>query len=131
MGVESADTRSLQNDRRQAASTATNEPVNTEQQSQGHPDEGEWLEEPPRAMRAALPPVSAKTTGRPRGQWMRFAVPFMAVIGHYLVGVVTFAVMTSSSAPNVGDLSFFLAYAVERTIPFALIAALAAGCCWR
>jgi hypothetical protein len=66
-----------------------------------------------------------------RARLMKFAVPFGAVAGYYLVGVMTFAIMASSDAADNGGLSFFIGYALQRTGPFALVSALAAGYWWR
>lgn len=62
---------------------------------------------------------------------MSFVVPFFAVIGYYIVGVATFAIMASSDAPSGRDLAFFLGYAAQKTGPFALVAAIAAGWWWK
>jgi hypothetical protein len=66
----------------------------------------------------------------PRSGMRRFAVPFLAVMGHYAVGVFTFSVMAAANVPGGGSVAALLWCAVENTSPLALAAALAAGCWW-
>jgi hypothetical protein len=93
--------------------------VSTDQHSRAKPETGEPLKKP------------AESVSKRRGRLRKFAVPFFAVLGYYIVGVATFAIMASSNAPSGADLLFFLGFAAERTGPFALIAAVAAGYWWQ
>ncbi|MGK6308219.1 hypothetical protein [Variovorax sp. DT-64] len=63
------------------------------------------------------------------GPVRRFATPFLAVLGHYAVGVCTFSVMAAANVPG-GDVSQLIWSAAENTGPIALAVALAAGCWW-
>jgi hypothetical protein len=64
------------------------------------------------------------------GPVKRFAAPFLAVLGHYAVGVCTFSVMAAANVPGGGDVSQLIWSAAENTGPIALAIALAAGCWW-
>jgi hypothetical protein len=75
-------------------------------------------------------PSSAAAQRKARGPVMGFAVPFLAVMGHYALGICTFALMAASSVPGGGEVSQFIWCAAESTGPFALAAALAAGRWW-
>jgi hypothetical protein len=80
---------------------------------------------------ARLTPITPPPQ-RPLGQRLRrFSGPFFAVLGYYVVGVATFAIMASSNVPGNGEVSYFVEFAIERTSPFALLAALAAGYWWQ
>ncbi|VTU39285.1 hypothetical protein H6CHR_05437 [Variovorax sp. PBL-H6] len=60
----------------------------------------------------------------------RFAIPFFAVLGHYALGVCTFAVMAAGNVPGGGDVPQLIWHAVENTSVIALAVALAAACWW-
>lgn len=64
------------------------------------------------------------------GPVKRFAIPFLAVLGYYALGVCTFAVMAAGNVPGGGNVPQLVWYAVENTSLIALAAALAAGCWW-
>lgn len=64
------------------------------------------------------------------GPGRRFAIPFLAVLGYYALGVCTFAVMAAANTPGGGDVSQLIWYAAQNTSPIALAAALAAGRWW-
>jgi hypothetical protein len=75
-------------------------------------------------------PSAAAAQRKARGPVMGFAVPFLAVMGHYALGICTFALMAASSVPGGGEVSQFVWCAAESTGPLALAAALAAGRWW-
>ncbi|MBT2321821.1 hypothetical protein J7E62_05535 [Variovorax paradoxus] len=77
-----------------------------------------------------LPLIPYEMRREPRRGIMRFAVPFLAVMGYYAIGVCTFSVMAAASAPGGGELGQFLWSAGESTSPLALAAALAAARWW-
>jgi hypothetical protein len=86
---------------------------------------------PTRSMRTqplALVPAAAWRPARSR--LTRFAVPFLAVLGYYALGVATFAVMAAGNVPGGGDVPQLAWYATEITSPIALAIALAAGRWW-
>lgn len=74
------------------------------------------------------------TLGAPRhapdGPFLRFALPFLAVLGYYALGICTFAVMAAGNVPGGGDVPQLAWYATETTSPIALAIALAAGRWW-
>ena len=76
------------------------------------------------------PPSLAAAERKARGPVMGFAVPFLAVLGYYAIGICTFALMAASSVPGGGDVSQLAWSAAESTSPLALAAALAAGRWW-
>ena len=78
-----------------------------------------------------LPLLSSTRAQRPApGRGRRFAIPFLAVLGHYALGVCTFSVMAAANVPGGGDVSQLIWSAAENTGPIALAIALAAGCWW-
>lgn len=106
--------------------------MNTEQQLQHRYVE---MRERPASRTAALqhaeaPLPSAAAQRQARSPVMGFAVPFLAVMGHYALGICTFALMAASSVPGGGEVSQFVWCAAESTGPLALAAALAAGRWW-
>jgi len=107
--------------------------MNTEQQLQhGH---FEMRERPAKGtaakQHAEVPlPSLAAAQRKARGPVMGFAVPFLAVMGYYALGICTFALMAASSVPGGGEVSQLAWCATESTSPLALAAALAAGRWW-
>jgi len=75
-------------------------------------------------------PRSAGVARPAPGPWRRFAIPFLAVLGHYALGVCTFSVMAAANVPGGGDVPQMAWHAVENTSLIALAVALAAGCWW-
>ncbi|MBT2300729.1 hypothetical protein J7E70_09660 [Variovorax paradoxus] len=75
-------------------------------------------------------PSLAAVQRKARGPVMGFAVPFLAVMGYYAIGICTFALMAASSVPGGGEVSQLAWCAAESTSPLALAAALAAGRWW-
>jgi hypothetical protein len=65
-----------------------------------------------------------------RGPMRGFAVPFLAVMGHYALGICTFAVMAAASVPGGGSVTEIAWHAIQGTSLLALAAALAAGRWW-
>ena len=58
------------------------------------------------------------------------ALPFLAVLGYYALGLCTFGVMAAANVPGGGDVPLMVWHAAENTSPIALVAALAAGRWW-
>ena len=86
---------------------------------------------PTRTMRTQPLPLLPAAAWRPaRNRLMRFAVPFLAVLGYYALGVGVFAVMAAGNVPGGGDVPQLAWYATETTSPVALAIALAAGRWW-
>jgi len=77
-----------------------------------------------------LPLMPAAPWYPARNRLMRFAVPFLAVLGYYALGVGVFAVMAAGNVPGGGDVPQLAWYATETTSPIALAIALAAGRWW-
>jgi hypothetical protein len=76
-----------------------------------------------------LPLLVPRWAPRPApGPVRRFAIPFLAVLGYYALGVCTFSVMAAGNVP--GDVPRMIWHAAENTSLIALAAALAAGCWW-
>ena len=68
---------------------------------------------------------------RVRVRVKRFAaLPFLAVLGHYALGLCTFGVMAAGNVPGGGDVPLMVWHAAENTGPIALVVALAAGRWW-
>jgi hypothetical protein len=58
------------------------------------------------------------------------ALPFLAVLGYYALGLCTFGVMAAGNVPGGGDVPLMVWQAAENTGPIALVVALAAGRWW-
>lgn len=75
-------------------------------------------------------PTSVRAPRQTPGPVRRFAIPFLAVMGYYALGVCTFSVMAAANVPGGGDVPQVIWRAVENTSLIALAAALAAGRWW-